>query len=183
MHWMWLLQKRWFNVRTAVAVLFWKHFTECDYPFKNELPVKMILNHSHMWIFVCSYTGNDAFTIRHDKENKCIQVKNSLIVIDDCRDTSEALWKWVSQNRLFHLGSKQCLGLDIFTKSLSRLKMVDCNSELMLWWRCADASIVGASQYKVTIKNNYVTASINATDQWKSNNSSSDICRYPYHGK
>uniref|UniRef100_A0A8C3VJQ3 Lymphocyte antigen 75 n=1 Tax=Catharus ustulatus TaxID=91951 RepID=A0A8C3VJQ3_CATUS len=109
------------------------------------------------------------------------QVKNSRIVIDDCRDTREALWKWVSQNRLFHLGSKQCLGLDIFTKSLSRLKMVDCNSELMLWWRCADAAIIGASQYKVTVKNNYVTASINATDQWKSNNSSSDICRYPYH--
>uniref|UniRef100_A0A8C0VS99 Lymphocyte antigen 75 n=1 Tax=Cyanistes caeruleus TaxID=156563 RepID=A0A8C0VS99_CYACU len=131
--------------------------------------------------YVCSYAGNDVFTIRHDKQNKCIQVKNSLIVIDDCRDTSEALWKWVSQNRLFHLGSKQCLGLDIFTKSVSRLKMVDCNSELMLWWRCADASIIGASQYKVTIKNNYVTANINATDQWKSNNSSSDICRYPYH--
>ncbi|KAJ7405621.1 hypothetical protein BTVI_67932 [Pitangus sulphuratus] len=125
--------------------------------------------------------GNDAFTIRHDKENKCIQVKNSWIVIDDCRETSEALWKWVSQNRLFHLGSKQCLGLDIFTKSVSRLKMVDCNSELMLWWRCADASIIGASQYKVTIKNTYVTASINATDQWRSNSSSSDICRYPYH--
>uniref|UniRef100_A0A8C3VJD0 Lymphocyte antigen 75 n=1 Tax=Catharus ustulatus TaxID=91951 RepID=A0A8C3VJD0_CATUS len=132
---------------------------------------------SILWCLLC----NDAFTIRHDKQNKCIQVKNSRIVIDDCRDTREALWKWVSQNRLFHLGSKQCLGLDIFTKSLSRLKMVDCNSELMLWWRCADAAIIGASQYKVTVKNNYVTASINATDQWKSNNSSSDICRYPYH--
>lgn len=145
--------------------------------------MKVIVNHTHMCIFVCSYTGNDVFTIRHDTLNKCIQVKNSRIVIDDCEETSEALWKWVSQNRLFHLGSKQCLGLDIFTKSLSRLKMVDCNSELMLWWRCADASILGASQYKVTIKSTYVTASINATDQWRSNSSSDDICRYPYHGK
>uniref|UniRef100_A0A8B9PCE1 Lymphocyte antigen 75 n=1 Tax=Apteryx owenii TaxID=8824 RepID=A0A8B9PCE1_APTOW len=124
---------------------------------------------------------NDAFTIRHDILNKCIQVKNSRIVIADCGETSEALWKWVSQNRLFHLGSQQCLGLDIFTKSLSRLKMVDCNSELMLWWRCADASILGASQYKVTIKGTFVTASINASDQWRSNSSSDDICRYPYH--
>lgn len=145
--------------------------------------MKVILNHIHMWIFVCSYSGNDVFTIRHDTLSKCIQVKNSRIVIDDCKDTSEALWKWVSQNRLFHLGSKQCLGLDIFTKSLSRLKMVDCNSELMLWWRCADASILGASQYKVTTKSTYVTASINATDQWRSNSSSNDICQYPYHGK
>uniref|UniRef100_A0A8C3J8B3 Lymphocyte antigen 75 n=1 Tax=Calidris pygmaea TaxID=425635 RepID=A0A8C3J8B3_9CHAR len=126
-------------------------------------------------------SGSDAFTIRHDRLNKCIQVKNSRIVIDDCKETSEALWKWVSQNRLFHLGSKQCLGLDIFTKSPSRLKMVDCNSELMLWWRCADASILGASQYKVTIKSTYVTASINATDQWRRNSSSDDICRFPYH--
>ncbi|KAM9235960.1 lymphocyte antigen 75 [Leptosomus discolor] len=138
------------------------------------------------WLLACcaalgAPSGNHAFTIRHDTLNKCIQVKNSRIVIDDCRETSEALWKWVSQNRLFHLGSKQCLGLDIFTKSLSRLKMVDCNSELMLWWRCADASILGASQYKVTIKSTYVTASINATDQWRSNSSFDDICRYPYH--
>uniref|UniRef100_A0A8B9S6C0 Lymphocyte antigen 75 n=1 Tax=Apteryx owenii TaxID=8824 RepID=A0A8B9S6C0_APTOW len=128
-----------------------------------------------------NWDSNDAFTIRHDILNKCIQVKNSRIVIADCGETSEALWKWVSQNRLFHLGSQQCLGLDIFTKSLSRLKMVDCNSELMLWWRCADASILGASQYKVTIKGTFVTASINASDQWRSNSSSDDICRYPYH--
>uniref|UniRef100_A0A8B9TUL6 Lymphocyte antigen 75 n=1 Tax=Anas platyrhynchos TaxID=8839 RepID=A0A8B9TUL6_ANAPL len=125
--------------------------------------------------------GNNAFTIRHDGLNKCLQVKKSWILMDDCKETSEALWKWVSQNRLFHLGSRQCLGLDIVTKLPSRLKMVDCNSELMLWWRCADASIIGASQYKVTLVNNFVTASINASDQWRSNNSSDDICRYPYH--
>lgn len=143
----------------------------------------MILSHNHPWPFTCSYTGSDAFTIRHDTLNKCIQVKNSRIVIDDCRETSEGLWKWVSQNRLFHLGAKQCLGLDIFTKLPSRLRMVDCNSDLRLWWRCADGSVVGASQYKVTVKSAYVTASINASDQWRSNNSSGDICQYPYHGE
>uniref|UniRef100_A0A8C3LHA1 Lymphocyte antigen 75 n=1 Tax=Chrysolophus pictus TaxID=9089 RepID=A0A8C3LHA1_CHRPC len=142
---------------------------------------EVILSHNHLWPFTCSYTGSDAFTIRHDTLNKCIQVKNSRIVIDDCRETSEALWKWVSQNRLFHLGAKQCLGLDIFTKLPSRLRMVDCNSDLRLWWRCADGSVVGASQYKVTVKSAYVTASINASDQWRSNNSSGDICQYPYH--
>uniref|UniRef100_G1NF64 Lymphocyte antigen 75 n=1 Tax=Meleagris gallopavo TaxID=9103 RepID=G1NF64_MELGA len=143
--------------------------------------LSMLALHNHLWPFTCSYAGSDAFTIRHDTLNKCIQVKNSRIVIDDCRETSEALWKWVSQNRLFHLGAKQCLGLDIFTKLPSRLRMVDCNSDLRLWWRCADGSVVGASQYKVTVKSAYVTASINASDQWRSNNSSGDICQYPYH--
>uniref|UniRef100_A0A8V5GIS0 Lymphocyte antigen 75 n=1 Tax=Melopsittacus undulatus TaxID=13146 RepID=A0A8V5GIS0_MELUD len=142
-------------------------------------PVILVILQLHPQIG--SHMRNAAFTIRHDTLNKCIHIKNSRIVIDDCKETSEALWKWVSQNRLFHLGSKQCLGLDIFTTSLSRLKMVDCNSELMLWWRCADASILGASQYKVTVKSTYVTASINATDQWRSNNSSDVICQYPYH--
>lgn len=151
--------------------------------FLKELPLKVILIHTLTWILICSYPGNNAFTIRHDGLNKCLQVKKSWILMDDCKETSEALWKWVSQNRLFHLGSRQCLGLDIVTKLPSRLKMVDCNSELMLWWRCADASIIGASQYKVTLVNNFVTASINASDQWRSNNSSDDICRYPYHGK
>ena len=138
------------------------------------------------WLLACCAarrddTGSGAFTIRHDTLNKCIQVKNSRIVVDDCKETSEALWKWVSQSRLFHLGTKQCLGLDIFTKLPSRLRMVDCNSDLRLWWRCADGSVVGASQYKVTVRSAYVTASINASDQWRSNNSSADICQYPYH--
>lgn len=133
---------------------------------------------SHVYL----YTGNGAFTIRHEKASKCLQVKNSWIAAADCKETDEFLWKWVSQNRLFHLGSQKCLGLNI-TKPESPLKMVNCDSQLMLWWRCIDASVFGASQYKLTLKNNVVTASINSSDTWRRSNSSGDICEYPYQGK
>ncbi|XP_039349521.1 lymphocyte antigen 75 [Mauremys reevesii] len=123
--------------------------------------------------------GNGAFTIRHEKTSKCLQVKNSQIMAADCKETNETLWKWVSQNRLFHLGSRQCLGLNI-AKPASPLKMVNCDSQLMLWWRCVDASVFGASQYKLTLKDNVVTASINSSDAWRRSNSSDDICEYPY---
>ncbi|XP_025055752.1 lymphocyte antigen 75, partial [Alligator sinensis] len=126
--------------------------------------------------------GSGAFTIRHERTSKCLQVKNSRIVTADCKETHETLWKWVSRNRLFNLGSKQCLGLNLANLQ-SPLKMVVCNSQLMLmlWWRCADASVVGASRYKLTLKNEIVvTASINSSDCWRRNNSSDDICQQPY---
>ncbi|XP_074858195.1 lymphocyte antigen 75 isoform X2 [Carettochelys insculpta] len=124
--------------------------------------------------------GNGAFTIQHEKTSKCLQVKNLRIIVADCKETKETLWKWVSQNRLFHLGSQQCLGLNI-AKPESPLKMVNCDSPFMLWWRCVDASVFGASQYKLTLKDAIVTASINSSDTWKRSNSSDDICVYPYH--
>lgn len=144
-----------------------------------------ICTHTHSFKNIYVYTGNGAFTIRHERTSKCLQVKNSRIVTADCKETHETLWKWVSRNRLFNLGSKQCLGLNLANLQ-SPLKMVDCNSQLMLmlWWRCADASVVGASRYKLTLKNEIVvTASINSSDCWRRNNSSDDICQQPYRGK
>uniref|UniRef100_A0A8D0HCU8 Lymphocyte antigen 75 n=1 Tax=Sphenodon punctatus TaxID=8508 RepID=A0A8D0HCU8_SPHPU len=131
---------------------------------------------------MCLYllsADNDVFTIRHEKTNKCLQVKNSRIVAADCKETEQALWTWVSQHRLFHVGSQQCLGVNI-ARFQYPLKMVNCDSDLILWWQCEGASIVSGSQFKLTLRNLSVTASINSSDTLRRGNSSSIICEHPY---
>ncbi|KAF7248145.1 Lymphocyte antigen 75 [Varanus komodoensis] len=113
---------------------------------------------------------NNAFAIRHEKTNTCIKVKNREITAGDCRETKETLWAWVSEHRLFNLGSQKCLGLD--TKSQNTLKIVDCDSDLLtLWWRCVDAAILTESEKKLTLKNGIVSVSIEASDIWRRSNS------------
>lgn len=127
------------------------------------------------------YADNNAFTIRHEKTKKCIKVKNLELITGECQETKD-LWTWVSQHRLFHLDSKKCLGLDIAQTEML-LKMVDCDSNLPLWWRCADASILSALQNKLTLKNGRVTASIESSDTWRRGHSNETICNPPYRGK
>ncbi|XP_054826085.1 lymphocyte antigen 75 [Eublepharis macularius] len=124
-------------------------------------------------------SDDNVFTIQHKKTNKCIQVKSLQILAGDCHESKEALWTWVSQHRLFNLGSQRCLGLDI-TKTSKPLKMVECDSNLIMWWRCADDLILTANENKLTLKEEYVTASKDSSDSWRRNNSSDVICKYPY---
>lgn len=126
---------------------------------------------------------DNAFTIQHKKTNKCILVKNQQVLAGDCQQSKEALWTWVSQHRLFNLGSRRCLGLNI-TRASKPLEMIECDSNLILWWRCADDLIVTANGNKLTLKEEgkTLTTSKDSSDSWRRNNSSDVICKYPYHG-
>ncbi|KAJ6660824.1 hypothetical protein lerEdw1_017450 [Lerista edwardsae] len=130
----------------------------------------------------CCEASDNVFTIRHEKSNQCIHVKNLQLLTGNCQETKETLWTWVSKHRLFNLGSQKCLQLDA-SKSLNRVEMVDCDSSLTLWWQCADALIFSASQKKLALKNGVVTASIDSVDTWRRSNSSDIICKQPYHDK
>ncbi|XP_026530150.1 lymphocyte antigen 75-like [Notechis scutatus] len=124
-------------------------------------------------------SDNNLFTIRHENSNKCIQVKSQHLILGNCEETDESLWTWVSQHRLFNLGSQKCLGLET-VKSTSTLKMFACDSELNLWWRCVGDSILSTSQNKLALKNGILTASLNSSDAWRRSNSSDTICKFPY---
>ncbi|XP_041433459.1 lymphocyte antigen 75 isoform X2 [Xenopus laevis] len=122
-----------------------------------------------------------AFTILHEQSMKCLQYDNSRISTVNCSAENEALlWKWVSSHRLFHLRSQMCLGIDL-TSPQDPLKMVPCNSHLMLWWRCHDGSIYGASKYRLTEKGGTVTASFSSNDTWIRDNTPESVCELPYH--
>lgn len=127
------------------------------------------------------YADNNVFTIRHEKKNQCIQVKNLQLLSGSCQETKETLWTWVSQHRLFNLGSQKCLGLDV-SESQNHVKMVACDSRLVLWWQCADALVFSASKNKLALKDGVVTASVDSADTWRRNNSSDVICKHPYRG-
>ncbi|KAG8125017.1 hypothetical protein E2320_020310, partial [Naja naja] len=99
---------------------------------------------------------NNLFTIRHENSNKCIHVKSQHLILGNCEETDESLWTWVSQHRLFNLGSQKCLGLET-VKSTNTLKMFACDSELNLWWRCVGDSLLSTSQNKLTLKKGILT--------------------------
>ncbi|XP_060543969.1 lymphocyte antigen 75 [Pantherophis guttatus] len=124
-------------------------------------------------------SDNNLFTIRHEKSNKCIQVKSQRLILGDCKEADESLWTWVSQHRLFNLGSQKCLGLET-VKSTNTLKMFACDSDLNLWWRCVGDSILSTSQNKLALKNELLTVSLNSSDVWRRSNSRDTICKFPY---
>nr|XP_054361867.1 CD302 antigen [Mirounga angustirostris] len=127
-------------------------------------------------------TGNDPFTIVNENMGKCIKPLNDWIVATDCGGSRDVLWKWVSQHRLFHLQSQKCLGLDI-TKPTDSLRMFNCDSSALLWWKCEHHSLYGAAQYRLALKNGHAVASTNSSDVWKKGGTEENLCDQPYHGE
>ncbi|XP_030885758.1 secretory phospholipase A2 receptor [Leptonychotes weddellii] len=125
-------------------------------------------------------TGNDPFTIVNENMGKCIKPLNDWIVATDCGGSRDVLWKWVSQHRLFHLQSQKCLGLDI-TKPTDSLRMFNCDSSALLWWKCEHHSLYGAAQYRLALKNGHAVASTNSSDVWKKGGTEENLCDQPYH--
>ncbi|XP_048389603.1 lymphocyte antigen 75 isoform X2 [Stegostoma tigrinum] len=125
--------------------------------------------------------GNDIFAIQHQKLKECLQVNSSGFTMNKCNQLEELQqWKWVSEHRLFNIGSKKCLGLDPYNKE-QPLKMFECDAEITtMWWRCRGGTLYGSSSYKLTVIQS-PTASIDATDAWKQSGGDNDVCEQPYH--
>ncbi|XP_051884144.1 lymphocyte antigen 75 [Pristis pectinata] len=127
-------------------------------------------------------TGNGIFAIQHQNTTKCLQVGSSGLTMDTCNQQEQLQqWKWVSDHRLFNIGVKKCLGLDILSKAAS-LEVFECDVAVAaLWWRCQGGTVYSFTSNKLTVKNGYPTVSIDATDRWKQNGSDNDICEQPHH--
>ncbi|XP_016049907.1 lymphocyte antigen 75 isoform X1 [Erinaceus europaeus] len=125
-------------------------------------------------------TGNNPFTIVNENTGKCIKPLNGWIVAKNCDGMEDMLWKWVSQHRLFHLQSQKCLGLDI-TKSTDSLRMFNCNSNAIMWWKCERRFLYGASQYRLALKDGHAIASKESSDFWRKGGSEQSLCDQPYH--
>uniref|UniRef100_A0A8C5QU27 Phospholipase A2 receptor 1 n=1 Tax=Leptobrachium leishanense TaxID=445787 RepID=A0A8C5QU27_9ANUR len=111
------------------------------------------------------------FLIESVEHQKCITVESSDILLQDCNELSEnMLWKWVSQNYLFNVGSQKCLGLNN-SKASEPLEMFECDSTLgQLSWNCFEHSLssnYGYGYYHVTVANGTVVASENLPQKWK----------------
>lgn len=141
-------------------------------------------HNSESWniFFVYLDSGNDPFTIVNENTGQCIKPLNDWIIAKECDQAEDKLWKWVSQHRLFHLQSQKCLGIDL-TKPTDSLRMFNCDSRAMLWWKCEHHSLYGAAQSKLALKGGLAIASTNSSDRWKKGGSGENLCAQPYHGE
>ncbi|XP_048455173.1 secretory phospholipase A2 receptor [Rhincodon typus] len=127
--------------------------------------------------------GNNIFILQSEHLNKCITVKNQVLILDDCsQPSSNMLWKWVSKHRLFHLSSSMCLGLNISAKQ-PPLKLFNCGSIIpILWWHCSGKVLTSASQYKLTVgQGQSIIAERTVYDRWKRYMTQDEgPCEHPY---
>lgn len=125
------------------------------------------------------------FIMESEPLKRCVTVDRSNLVLDDCeRPTRGMLWKWVSQHRLFNLGTGTCLGLNLLNKT-QPLGTFPCDSALSaLWWRCNGKILQGASQWKVAVTGRLVVVKRNVHHLWKRHNTDKEgPCSQPYEGK
>lgn len=102
-------------------------------------------------------------------------------MISPCDPSSTSqLWKWGSGHRLFNVGSSQCLALDLRSKTLS---LVDCGSNILLWWRCLDGAVYTVYEMALVLNNDKVSTKRNTSDTWQRGGSQDSICQKPYRGE
>uniref|UniRef100_A0A4W3H5F3 Lymphocyte antigen 75-like n=1 Tax=Callorhinchus milii TaxID=7868 RepID=A0A4W3H5F3_CALMI len=112
---------------------------------------------------------------------KCLDVKNNIMAMNKCDQLdSFQQWKWVSEHRLFNIGTKMCLGIDS-SKFPQQLRMFQCDVKITaLWWRCESSSVYGTAHHKLSVKKNSPTVSIDSDDLWTQGDSERHLCEQPY---
>lgn len=96
------------------------------------------------------------------------------------QNSTSQLWKWGSGHRLFHVGTSLCLALDVRSKTLS---LVDCGSNILLWWRCLDGAVYTVYEMALVVTDGEVSTKRDAIDKWLRGGSQDNICQKPYRGE
>lgn len=125
------------------------------------------------------------FILQSQPLKSCISVQGSELVLKECgRPTASMLWKWVSQHRLFNLGTSMCLGLDV-ANTTQPLGMFECDVAIpVMWWRCRRNSLFGASQWKLATAGQLVVVKKNSYHEWiRYDTNQEGPCSYPYEGE
>lgn len=75
-----------------------------------------------------------------------------------------------------------CLALNVTSKTLS---LVDCGSNILLWWRCLDGVVytIYEMTLAVTEQDQVTTKHNTPPDSWVRGGSQQNICHNPYRGR
>uniref|UniRef100_A0A4W5R180 Lymphocyte antigen 75 n=1 Tax=Hucho hucho TaxID=62062 RepID=A0A4W5R180_9TELE len=92
--------------------------------------------------------------------------------------TSGTGWKWGSDHRLFHVGTSQCLGLDLKTGALSLFSCSWIEGTMLLWF-CLDEAIYTMIPMGLTVTDGLVSAKHDSSDAWRRDESTDNICQRP----
>uniref|UniRef100_A0AAZ3P6J8 Lymphocyte antigen 75 n=1 Tax=Oncorhynchus tshawytscha TaxID=74940 RepID=A0AAZ3P6J8_ONCTS len=103
---------------------------------------------------------------------------SAIVTLGECDGSRGSQWKWGSGHRLFHVGTSQCLGLEVKTKALS---LFSCGvmEAVMLLWRCLDEAIYTVYQMGLTVTDGLVSAKRDSSDAWRRDESTNNICQRP----
>lgn len=112
-------------------------------------------------------------------------------VSPDCNVTLPAQrWKWVSRNRLFNLGTMQCLGTGWpGTNATGSPGMYECDREAMnLRWHCRTLGdqlslLLGGRASNTSKAGTPERGDQTRIDQWRIYGSEEDLCARPYYGE
>lgn len=123
----------------------------------------------------------DAFTIQHVNTSMCLVANaDKSLALANCSNPpgSDMNWKWGSGHRLFHVGSSQCLGLEVHSK---RLLLSGCEStNTILKWLCVGQAIYTEYEMGLTSDGKTVVAKHNPTDSWRRGGLEENICQQPF---
>ncbi|XP_018427204.1 PREDICTED: secretory phospholipase A2 receptor [Nanorana parkeri] len=124
----------------------------------------------------------DLFALESGENHLCISVNENSIFLTSCEPfNDDMLWKWGTGHRLYNLGSRKCLGLDLqYPKE--PLALIECDSnQRTLSWQCLGGLLIGNDNYKLAAVGEKVVASEELSHKWRPYRSFDDnLCDYNF---
>lgn len=140
------------------------------------------------------FSDSGIFLIYSSGLQGCLETKDFLVKISKTCNTSSPAqkWKWVSRNRLFNIGTLQCLAVSWKSENTSTtapvLATYECDRESVnMRWNCRSLGDQ-LSQYLNPRLGNWSVTPAERGDQarggqWKVYGHDEDLCSKPYSGK
>lgn len=145
------------------------------------------------WLhFLPSLPESDVFLIFSHGLQGCLEAQGAQVrVTPACNASLPAQrWKWVSRNRLFNLGTMQCLGTGWpGTNTTTSLGMYECDREaLSLRWHCRTLGdqlslFLGGRAGNASKPGTLERGDQTRSGQWRIYGSDEDLCARPYYGE
>ncbi|XP_039595978.1 C-type mannose receptor 2 isoform X1 [Polypterus senegalus] len=139
---------------------------------------------------LCALVGasdSGVFLIYNDGMQGCLEARDSSVSLSrTCNASAGAQqWKWVSRNRLFNLGTAQCLGVSGSNSTSGPLGLYRCDKESAnMRWSCGTLGDVLTQTISLPSANGSFSPPERGDkghgSQWRIFDSSQDLCAKPY---
>jgi len=136
--------------------------------------------------FSLFHEDGDSFTIRHAATGQClVATETAGVALGPCTPTHgpAQVWKWGSGQRLFHVPTTLCLGLDLRSKHPGLFPCGSQGLEGVLRWRCLQGALLTAYQMGLVFSGDKLVAQRDAIDVWTADQTPGGVCQRTYRGE